>query len=142
MGENTLAFPITKFPIFVTNTQSFTTNFDSLETSWKNANKVKDIRKPKVNNDDPYFASLIAAHVISQKGGVSLKHLKENPKIPKIITSIAQFYMYYDKKRLLRDPTKLSRFVTQEDLRVIQKNIPIQQHWETKMHYGKEIISY
>ena len=45
-------------------------------------------------------------------------------------------------KRFLTDPTRLSRFVTKDDLRVIQKNIPIQKHWETKMHYGKEIISY
>ena len=45
-------------------------------------------------------------------------------------------------KRFLRDPTRLSRFVTKNDLKFIQKNIPTQTFWETKYHHGKEIISY
>ena len=45
-------------------------------------------------------------------------------------------------KRFLRDPTKLARFVTKEDLKVIQKNVPIKKIWVTKWHYGKEIIKY
>ena len=86
LGSDDLPFHVLKFPIFVTNSQSFTSNFDCLHTKWKNDSKAKDIRKVKVGKDDPYFASLISAYVISQKGGISLEHLKENSKIPKIIT--------------------------------------------------------
>ena len=137
--DGVLPFNVIQFSVFVTYTQS---NFDPLDTTWKNEGKVKDIRKAKVDKDNPYFASLIAAYVISQKGGVSLEHLEENPIIPKIITSIARFYVYYHVQGFLRDPTKLSRFVTKNDLKVIQKNIPTQTFWETKYHHRKEIISY
>ena len=136
-----LPFNVTQFSIFVTNTKNFTSNFESLDTTLKDEGKVKDVRKAKVDKDDPYFASLIAAYVLSQKGGVSLEHLEENPKIPKII-SIARFYVCYHIQRFLRDRTKLSRFVTQNDLKVIKKNIPTQTFWETKYHHGKEIIKY
>ena len=133
---------MTQFPIFGTATQSFKSNFKKLETAQENTRKAKTVTKVKMDKDDPHFASLMAAYIISHNGGVSLEHLRENPKVPIMITSIARFYVYSHVKRFLRDPTKMSRFINKDDLIVVQKNIPTQKQWETKMHYGKQIISY
>ena len=123
LGDGTLPFDITHFPIYVTTTQSFQSNFNDLETAWANTQKTKDITKVKMDKDDPYFASLIAAYVISHKGGFSLEHFRENTKVPNIITSIARSYVYYHMARFLQDSSKMSRFITKDDLKVIQKNI-------------------
>ena len=114
LGDGTIPFNITTFPIYVTNTLSFQSNFEELKTALANTQKAKDITKVKVDKDDPYFASLMAAYIISHKGGFSLEHFKENPKVPNIITSIARSYLYYHMKRFLRDPNKMSRFITND----------------------------
>ena len=126
--------------IFVSATQTFSSNFENLTTKRKNV--IRRHMKGQIDTSNPYFASSVAAYVISRKGGMSLEYLTENSKVPKIITSIARFYVYYNMKRFLQDPTKLGRFVTKEDLKVIQKNFPIRKGWETKRHYGKKIIKY
>ena len=64
MSKKELPFDIDKMPIYVSNTQSFKSNFKSLVTNWKNKSKANDIRKAKFDHEnDPYFASLTAAYL-------------------------------------------------------------------------------
>ena len=62
-----LPFCVTKFKIYVNEEESFLSNFEPLKTSWKGT--AKDITKVAVDEDDPYFASLLAACIISHVGG-------------------------------------------------------------------------
>ena len=87
--------------------QSFLSNFETLVTHWKGTDK--DITKVVVGKEDPYFASLLAACIISHVGGISRKHL-----IPKIVTSVARYYVYYHMKRFLEDARKMDSYITNE----------------------------
>ena len=100
---NTTPFPynVTKLKVLVSEASEanenesyrFLSNFEKLETSWTGTEK--NITKVSVNQNDPYFASLLAATILSHFGGLSRKHLIESNETPKIITSIAKYYVYY-----------------------------------------------
>ena len=67
MGKG--SFDPTSFKIFVNGEQSFLFS-STLNIKWQNSSNVKDITKTSVDKNDPYFCSLIAAYVISQKTGL------------------------------------------------------------------------
>ena len=71
-----------------------------------------------VNKDDPYFASLLAAYIISHVGVISRKHLTGDNNV---ITSIARYYIYYHMKRFTDDPQKMSPYITNDMKEIIQK---------------------
>ena len=92
-SSSTLPYNYQKFTIYVNVKSGFSSNFGALETSWKG--NTNDTTKMAVDKDDPYFALLLAAYIISHVGGISRKHLTgEN----NVITSIARYYVYYHKK--------------------------------------------
>ena len=105
-ATNTLPYNYRKFTIYVNARSGFPSNFDALTTSWKRT--VNDITKMAVDKDDPYFASLLAAYIISHVGGISRKHLTGDNNI---ITSIARYYIYYHMKRFTDDPQKMSPYI-------------------------------
>ena len=74
-----------------------------------------------VDKDDLYFASLLAAYIISHAGGISRKHLTGDNNV---VTSIARYYIYYHMKRFTGDPQKMSSYITNDMKEIIQKNIP------------------
>ena len=113
---------ISQIRIYVNQKDSFLYSTEALNTKY--SQNAKDITKTKIDKDDPYFASLIASYIISQKSGICLEHLKENYKIPKIITSIMRFYVYYHMKRFLQSPEKMTRYITQDMLDNIQNHLP------------------
>ena len=92
--------------------ESFLSNFEPLKTSWKGT--TKDITKAAVDEDDPYFASLLAACIISHVGGISRKHLVETEGTPKPVTSMARYLVYYSMKRFTEDPRKIASYITSE----------------------------
>ena len=139
-GKN-FPFDPNHFRIFVNSEQSFYFQTAALNTKWGNPQNVKDVRTVDVDKDDPYFASLMAAYVISQKTGICTKHLREDPEVSKIVTSILRFYVWYHMNRFLRYPEKLTKFLTSENLDFIKKNLPVKKIWKKKYHYGKETIS-
>ena len=94
ISTNTLSYNVRKFTIYVNARSGFSSNFEALETSWKGT--ANDITKMAVGKDDPYFASLLAACIISHVGGMSKKNLNGDNKD---ITSIARYYVYYHMKR-------------------------------------------
>ena len=144
VGNGVLPFRLNHFRIFVNSEQSFLFATEPLKIKWTNSSNVKDITKVKVDKEDPYFASLIAAYIISQKSGICSKHLRGtagSAGTPKIITSNLRFYVYYHMKRFLRNPDKMDKYVTKEMLDVIQKNLLVKKVWTKKYHQGKETIS-
>ena len=132
MGKG--SFDPTSFRIFVNGDQSFLFN-STLNTSWRNVSNAKDITKTSVDKNDPYFASLIAAYVISQKTGICTKHFQSSSDVHKVVMSLMQFYVVYNMKRFLRSPNKLTKYVDAQVLTDIRKNLP------TKISLGKKISS-
>ena len=107
--SSSLPYNFRKFTIYVNANSGFTSNFDALSTSWEgNAN---DITKMAVNKDDPYFASLLAAYIISYVGGISRKHLTGSNNV---VTSIARYCLYYHMKRFTGTPEKMSPYITND----------------------------
>ena len=125
--------------IYVNKKDSFLYLTEALDIKYEK--DTKDVRNTKISKDDPYFASLIASYIISQKSGICTEHLKENSKTPKIVTSIMNFYVYYHMKRFLQNPDKMSRYIKQDVLDDVQSNLPVKKIWTKKTHYGKEIPS-
>ena len=62
-----LPYNVTQFEVFVTEQDSFRSKFEKINTKWVNTQNAKDITKIKVNKNDPTFASLLAAYIITQK---------------------------------------------------------------------------
>ena len=83
-----LPYNVRKFVIHVNEKVGFWSNFEDLKTSWKGTGD--DVTKVAIDKDDPYFASLLAACIISHVGGISRKHLVETEGTSKVITSIAR----------------------------------------------------
>ena len=84
-----LPYDVTKFTIYVNEKEGFLSNFEALKTAW--GGTAKDITKVAVDQDDPYFASLLATCIVSHVGGINRKHLVESKGAPKVITSIARY---------------------------------------------------
>ena len=119
LASSSLPYNFRKFTIYVNANSGFTSNFDALSTPWKgNAN---DITKMAVDKDDPYFASLLAAYIISHVGGMSRKHVTGDNNV---VTSIARYCIYYHMKRFTGTPEKISPYITNDIKKIIQKNIP------------------
>lgn len=93
-----------------------------------------------VDKDDPYFAPLLAACIISHVGGISRKHLTGDNKV---ITSIARYYIYYHMKRFTDDPRKMSRpCITNELKELIKTNLPVKSIWTEKFVHTQSDINY
>ena len=115
LNVNPFPYNVTKFKIFANENQSFLSNFEALKIHWTGTKK--DITKVAVDTEGPggpYFASLLAACIISHVGGISRKHLIESERSPKIVTSIARYYVYYHMKRFLENPRKMNLYITKE----------------------------
>ena len=131
-------FDLNHFRIFVNSEQSFSFQTAALNTKWENSGNVKDIRTvDSLDKDDPYFASLMAAYVISQKTGICIEHLREDPEVPKIVTSVLRFYVWYHMNRFLRYPEKMSKHLTSENLDLIKRELPCEKDLEEKISLRK-----
>ena len=137
LAPNSLPYNVRKFTIYVNERVGFLSNFDVLKTSWEGT--VNDITKAAVDKDDPYFASLLAACIISHVGGISRKHLTGNNKV---ITSIARYYIYHHMKRFTDDPIKMSSYITDDLKEVFKASLQTKRIWTTKFVYTRANISY
>ena len=137
---NPLPYNVTKFKIFVNREENFLSNFENLEITWQGTEK--DITKVAVKKDDPYFPSLLAACIMSHVGGISRKHLVENENTPKIVTSIARYYVHYHLKRFLEDPRKMDSYITNKTKELIENNLQIKKISKRKFLQRREDINY
>ena len=137
-----LPYDVTKFTIYVTEgteKEGFLSNFEALERSWSGT--AKDITKVAVDKDDPYFACLLAACIVSHVGGISRKHLVEFKGTPKVVTSIARYYVYYHMKRFTEDPRKMDSYITSEMKELVKANLQTETVWRRKFVRTRENIS-
>ena len=125
-----------KFIIYVNDKVGFWCNFEALEASWKGT--AKNITKVAVDKDDPYFASLLAACIISHVSGISRKHLTGDNRV---ITSIARYYIYYHIKRFTEDPRKMNSYITSDIKELIKTNLQTKTTWINKFVRTRENIS-
>ena len=135
LSSSSLPYNYRKFTIYVNAKSGFLSNFGALETSWKGT--ADDITKMAVDKDDPYFASLLPAYIISHVSGISTKHLTGDNNV---ITSIARYYVHYHMKRFTENPQKMSPNITDDIQKLIQKNIPSKRIWLKK--FDPEEINY
>ena len=126
-----------EFTIYVNAKSGFNSHFKSLTTSWEGT--ANDITKITVDKDDPYFASLLAAYIISHLGGLSRKHLTGDNNV---VTSIARYCIYYHMKRFTGTPGKMSPYITQDIQKIIQKNIPHKRIWVHKFERTRADLNY
>ena len=136
LAPDSLPYNVRKFTIYVNGRTGFTSNFDALKTSWEGT--ANDIMKVAVDKDDPYFASLLAACIISHVGGISRKHLTGDNKV---ITSIARYYVYYHMKRFTDNPDKMSPYITEDLKEVVKNNLQTKRIWTNKFVYTRANIS-
>ena len=108
-----------------------------MTTSWEGTGN--DITKTAVDKDDPYFASLLSAYIISHVGGLSRKHLTGDNNV---VTSVARYYIYYHMKRFTGTPGKMSSYITNDIKEIIQKNIPHKRIWVHKFERTHADLNY
>ena len=137
LAPNTLPYNVKKINIYVNGRVGFLSNFEPLKTSWEGT--ANDITKVAVDKDDPYFASLLAACIISHVGGISRKHLTGDSKV---ITSIARYYIYFHMRRFTDDPRKMSRYITDNIKELIKANLQTKTEWVHKFVSTRANISY
>ena len=127
LAPNTLPYDVKKFTIYVNERVGFWSNFEALSTSWEGT--ADDITKVAVDKDDPYFASLLAAYIISHVGGISRKHLTGDNKV---ITCIARYYICYHMKRFTDDPRKMNSYITDDIKELIKADLQTKTTWVHK----------
>ena len=137
LAPDSLSYNVRKFTIYVNGRSGFTSNFEALKTSWKGT--ANDITKVSIDKDDPYFASLFAALIISHVGGISRKHLNGDNKV---ITSIARYFIYYHMKRFTENPSKMSPYITDDLREIIKNNLQTKTTWTDKFEYTRAQIGY
>ena len=118
--------------------ERFPSNFEPLKTLWKGT--AKDITKVAVDGDDPYFASLLGACIISHVGGISRKHLVETEETPKVVTSMGWYFVYYSMKRVTKDSRKMAPYITDEMKELVKASLQTKTLWNRKFVRTREEI--
>ena len=111
-----LGYSFNAFRIYVSETESFVSNFPPIRASWEKGrtlNEVVGTSIAKVPLDyikEPYFTMICAAYVASFLCGISFDHIRGSKDTPKIITSIARYHLYYQIRKFMKTPTKLNPY--------------------------------
>ncbi len=125
-----LGYTLNKFKIYVTDTEYFVSNFPAVSEDWqegKTINEVAglDIRKrPFDYENEPYFTMLCATYVASFLCGISTQHLTESENVPKIITSMVRYHLYYQIRKFMKNPSLLKRYASHFE-KPVKKYLPI-----------------
>ena len=92
--EYVLNYPINQFRIYANNTDYFQSNLPNIWIS-TNDNATWSL-------NEPYFQMLIATWIATYACGISIQHLLFSPDIPKQITSLMRFHVYFTVRRIMR----------------------------------------
>ena len=123
---------VNSFKIYVTNELFFDANLPKLEI--KNNEGSNDYK------DNPYLASLFAAYIATYSCGISTEHFAYDGS--KIIASIARYHLYFHMKKFTRQPTKRSKYITQEIETLVLNNKPVVYKWTKEFHSGRQQLGY
>ncbi len=84
-----------------------------------------DIRKrPFDYKNESYFTMLCATYVATFLCGISIQHLTESDDVPKIITSMVRYHLYYQIEKFRTYPSLLDRYASQFE-KPVRKYLPI-----------------
>ena len=92
--EYILNYPINQFRIYVNNTDYFQSQLEGLNIT-TNDNATWNLR-------EPYFQSIVGAWIATYACGISIQHLSFSQQVPKQITSLMRFHLYFTVKRIMR----------------------------------------
>ena len=112
-NKNSSDLNVNSFKIYVTNNLYFDVTLPAF-----------DIKNNKTSNDyinSPYLAALFSAYITTYSCGISMEHFTSSNNI---ISSIARYHLYFHMKRFIRQPNKISRYITQEMKKLIMDNKP------------------
>ena len=123
---------VNSFKIYVANDLFFDANLPKLEI--RNNESSNDYK------DNPYLAALFAAYIATYSCGISEEHF--NYDGPKIISSIARYHLYFHMRRFIRQPSKMSKYITQEIETTVLNNKPVVYKWTKEFHSGREQLGY
>ena len=123
---------VNSFKIYVTDDLFFDANLPKLEI--KNNENSNDYK------DNPYLATLFAAYIATYLCGISEEHF--NYDGPKIITSIARYHLYFHIRRFIRQPNKISKYITREMETIVLNNKPVVYKWTREFHLRREQLGY
>ena len=121
---------VNSFKIYVTNELFFDANLPRLEI--KNNEGSNDYK------DNPYLASLFAAYIATYSCGISTELFSYDRS--KIIASIVRYHLYFHMKRFTRQPSKMSKYITQEIETLVLNNKPVVYKWAKEISLGKRTI--
>ena len=123
---------VNAFRIYVTDDLFFDANLPGLEIrNNENSNDYKD---------NPYLTALFAAYIATYSCGISEEHF--NYDGPKIISSIAKYHFYFHMRRFIRQPSKMSKYITREMESIVLNNKPVVYKWTKEFHSGREQLGY
>ena len=123
---------VNSFKIYVTDDLFFDANLPKLEI--KNNENSNDYK------DNPYLAALFAAYIATYSCGISEDQF--NYDGPKIISSIARYHLYFHMRRFIRQPSKMSKYITREMETIVLNNKPVVYKWTKEFHSGREQLGY
>ena len=130
--KNSSSVDVNSFKIYVTDDLFFDANLPKLEI--RNNESSNDYK------DNPYLAALFAAYIATYSCGISEEHFNYDGS--KIISSIARYHLYFHMRRFIRQPSKMSKYITQEIETTVLNNKPVVYKWTKEFHSGREQLGY
>ncbi len=67
---------------------------------------------------------LCVTYVASFLSSISIQHLTESEDVPKIITSMVRYHLYYQIRRFMKTPSLLDRYASHFE-KMVKKYLPI-----------------
>jgi hypothetical protein len=121
-----LPYNFNNFRIYINENSYFMSNLPDAGVGWDEGPNLtnKDVRKVPFNTI-PYTRMLSGAYIASYLSGVSLEHVKESNSIPKVITSIMRYHLYYTIRKLTVSKSAIDKLGVNLD--VVKKHVPFKQ---------------
>ena len=125
-----LGYTLNNLKIYVTNAEHFMSNFPSISADWKEGKTINEVagldirERPFDYKNEPYFAMICATYVATFLCGISTQHLTESEDVPKIITSMVRYHLYYQIRKFMKNPSLLDRYASQLK-KPVKKYLPI-----------------
>ena len=95
-----LEYPINKFRVYVNNTDYFMSDLLPLNITTKNT--------AKWNLKESYYQTIVGTWIATYASRISIKHSTFSPDVPKQITSLMIFYLYFTVRRIMKEFQTLS----------------------------------
>ena len=90
-----LTYDINVFKIYVNKKDYFMSNLPPLNIKTKN-NDSWSLK-------EPYYQSLVGIWIATYASGISIEHLTFSPEVPKQITSLMRFHLYFTVRRIMKE---------------------------------------